>query len=89
MADEYVNENEGLVEKAKADRAAARNIFTRSALFFRQVIGELKKVTRPTSKELVNYTMVVLGFVVVVMVVIGLMDWGFFQAVQFTFSNTN
>jgi preprotein translocase subunit SecE len=89
MADEYENESEGLIEKAKADRAAARNIFTRTALFFRQVIGELKKVTRPTYKELVNYTLVVLGFVVVVMVVIGIMDWAFYTGIVWTFKNPN
>jgi preprotein translocase subunit SecE len=89
MAEEYVNADEGLVEKAKADRAAARNIFTRGALFFRQVVGELKKVTRPTGSELVNYTLVVLGFVVVVMVVIGVLDWAFYQGVLFTFNKTN
>ena len=89
MADEYEQESEGLIEKAKADRAAARNIFSRSALFLRQVIGELKKVTRPTSKELVNYTFVVLGFVVVVMVIIGVLDWAFYQGITFTFTKTN
>ncbi len=89
MADEYENESEGLIEKAKADRASARNFVTRTILFFRQVIGELKKVTRPTSKELVNYTLVVLGFVVVVMVVIGVMDWAFYQGIVWTFTKTN
>jgi preprotein translocase subunit SecE len=89
MADEYENESEGLIEKAKADRASARNIFSRSILFFRQVLGELKKVTRPTGKELVNYTFVVLGFVVIVMVVIGVMDWAFYQGTVWTFTKTN
>ena len=88
MADEYEQESESLIEKARADRAAARNIFSRSALFLRQVLGELKKVTRPTSKELVNYTFVVLGFVVVVMVIIGVLDWAFYQGVTFTFTKT-
>lgn len=40
--------------------------FGRIALFFRQVIGELRKVVAPTRKELINYTVVVLVFVLIV-----------------------
>jgi preprotein translocase subunit SecE len=41
--------------------------FGRIALFFRQVIGELRKVVTPTRKELVKFTAVVLVFVLIVM----------------------
>ncbi|MEN9737952.1 MAG: hypothetical protein RJA26_1185 [Actinomycetota bacterium] len=61
------------------------NIFARIALFFTQVIGELKKVTRPTWKELVNYTGVVLAFVTIVMILITFLDWLFYLAVNFAF----
>ena len=86
MANEYEMVSEDVVEKAKADKAARGNIFARIVLFFQQVIGELKKVTRPTYKELVNYTIVVLGFVVVVMIVISLLDWGFLALVTWVFA---
>lgn len=46
------------------------NIFARIALFFRQVIAELRKVVTPTRKELVKFTAVVLGFVVVMMALV-------------------
>ena len=44
--------------------------------YFKEVGGELKKVTWPTKKELINYTGVVIVFVLVFAVVIGAMDWG-------------
>ena len=79
---------EDLVVKAKADRAATRNIFGRVALFFRQVYAELRKVTRPTYRELVNYTGVVLAFVVLVMVILAGMDFLFLNLVTFVFTPT-
>ena len=48
---------------------------TTPALFFRQVIAELRKVVTPTRKELVTYTLVVLVFVVIMMAIVGSLDW--------------
>jgi preprotein translocase subunit SecE len=84
MAEE-LQPTDDLVEKAKADRAATRNIFGRMALFLRQVYAELRKVTKPTYKELVNYTGVVLAFVVLVMVILAGFDFVFLNFVQFLF----
>jgi len=86
MSDVYETPSEDVVEKAKADKAAKTNIFARIVLFLTQVVGELRKVTRPTYKELVNYTGVVLAFVTIVMVIISILDWLFLQAVTFTFA---
>jgi preprotein translocase subunit SecE len=88
MADELEQVSEDLVEQAKADKASKRTIVGRTVLFFKQVVLELKKVTKPTWAELRNYTGVVLAFVVVVMAVIALLDWLFFMGVQFTFTPT-
>ena len=87
MAEE-LQPTEDLVEKAKADRAATRNIFGRTALFFRQVYAELRKVTKPTSKELVSYTGVVLAFVVLVMIILAGLDFVFLNVVTFVFTPT-
>ena len=86
MADEL--EQEDVVERAKADQVAKRNIVGRAVLFFKQVVGELNKVTKPTFAELRNYTGVVLAFVVVVMAIISLLDWLFYQGVTFVFTPT-
>ena len=89
MAEEQLEQvSEDLVEKAKADKAASRNFIARIVLFFKQVVGELNKVTKPTWAELRNYTGVVLAFVAVVMVIISLMDWLFYQGVVFVFTPT-
>ncbi len=49
--------------------------FGRIALFFRQVVGELRKVVTPTRQELLNMTFVVLAFVVVMMVIVFILDF--------------
>ena len=46
------------------------NVFTRFVIFIRQVFAELRKVVTPTRKELLKFTGVVLGFVVVMMAVV-------------------
>ena len=86
MAEEY-EASENLVDKAKEDRAAARGPIGRLVLFFKQVLGEIRKVTRPTWAELRNYTFVVLAFVTVVMIIISILDWAFFAVVDFAFRN--
>ena len=68
-----------------AKKAAKAGFFARIALFVRQVIGELKKVVAPTRKELINYTLVVLVFVAIMMVIVSLLDIGFGTAVSWVF----
>lgn len=75
----------GVVERAKADRAAKKSWFGRLVLFIQQVIAELKKVVTPTRKELLRYTLVVLGFVVVVMALIWVLDQAFGWVTVFIF----
>jgi len=86
LAEEHEKASEDLVEKAKADAAKTRNPIQRIVLFVRQVLAELSKVTKPTRKELINYTGVVLAFVAVVMVIISALDWLFLNVVTFVFA---
>ncbi|MCE7483157.1 MULTISPECIES: preprotein translocase subunit SecE [Microbacterium] len=51
--------------------------FGRIALFFRQVIGELRKVVTPTRKELFKFTGVVLVFVAIMMTLVYGLDTAF------------
>jgi preprotein translocase subunit SecE len=88
MAEEVEQVSEDLVEKAKADKASKRGVIGRTILFFKQIVTELKKVTKPTWAELRNYTAVVLAFVVVVMAIISLFDWAFYSAVSWVFTPT-
>ena len=79
--------SEDVVASAKTDSAAKRSPFGRLSVFFRQVVGELKKVVTPTRKELVSYTLVVLVFVVIMMALVGGLDWVFSLAVNYIFGN--
>jgi preprotein translocase subunit SecE len=54
-------------------------------LFLRQVIAELRKVVRPTRTELVTYTSVVLVFVMMIMLYVSLLDFGFGKLVLWAF----
>jgi preprotein translocase subunit SecE len=46
------------------------------AVFYRQVVAELRKVVWPTQQQLITYFMVVLVFVIVVMTIVSLLDLG-------------
>ncbi|MFT4052060.1 MAG: preprotein translocase subunit SecE [Microbacterium sp.] len=61
------------------------NFFQRIALFIRQVVGELRKVVTPTRQELIKYTAVVLGFVVVMMAIVYGLDLLFTWVVDVVF----
>lgn len=53
--------------------------------FLRQVVSELRKVVRPTRKELTTYTTVVLAFVVIMMVFVSILDFGLGKLVLWAF----
>ena len=50
------------------------NIFQRVALFYRQVLNELRKVVWPSRNMLTTYTAVVLVFVAFIIAVVSLID---------------
>lgn len=58
-----------------AVREKKLNFFQRIALFIRQVFTELGKVVTPTRQELLKYTAVVLGFVLIMMAIVYGLDW--------------
>ena len=51
------------------------------------MISELKKVVTPTRSELVNYTLVVIGFVVLMMLIISALDFVFGNGAVWIFTN--
>jgi preprotein translocase subunit SecE len=64
-------------KRSGAGRAAKRDSRTTPALFFRQMVGELRKVIWPTRSMLVTYTVVCVVFVVVMATIVTLLDLGF------------
>ncbi len=71
--------------KGRPAKKTDRGFFARIALFVRQVIGELKKVVAPTRKELINYTLVVLVFVAIMMLIVSLLDIAFGTGASWVF----
>ena len=65
--------------------ASRKGLFSRFALFVRQVVAELRKVIWPTRKELIAYTIVVIVFVSIMAGIIAAFDYVFTQGVLFVF----
>jgi preprotein translocase subunit SecE len=58
-------------------KESKRGFFSRIALFVRQVLAELGKVVTPTRRELVRFTITVLTFVVIMMLIVTGLDFLF------------
>ena len=69
---------EAAEKRSGAGRAPKR---TTPALFFQQMVAELRKVKWPTRKELITYTVVCLTFVVFMVTVVTSLDYGFTKLV--------
>jgi preprotein translocase subunit SecE len=70
------------VKKAGKKRV---NVLKRIGKFFKDVITELKKVTWPTRKNLISYTIAVLVFVAIMMAVVYGIDSGVAALMQAVF----
>ena len=68
---------EAAEKRSGSGRAAKRESRTTPALFFRQIVGELRKVIWPTRKELITYTVVCVTFVTSMMIIVTVLDYGF------------
>jgi preprotein translocase subunit SecE len=81
-------------EKNQNDGSSSRKVgtrkksgpFTNVVLFIRQIINELKKVVTPTKDELIEYTIVVLVFVLVIMVFITGVDFAIGKGIMALFA---
>jgi preprotein translocase subunit SecE len=77
MAKELTKENKDVKVKKKKERKGLG-----IKKFFHEVVGEVKKLTFPTTRELVSYTLTVIGFIVVLAVVIYLLDLVFAEGLN-------
>ena len=71
MSENKKTEQKGFMARAKDFVVALPG---RVANAFKNMAAELKKVSWPSKKDLVNYSLVVIGFVVVLAIVVGLLD---------------
>ena len=79
--------SEDIVANARKERAQKRGPLGRFTLFIRQVLAELRKVVTPTRRELFTFTLVVLVFVVIMMALVGGLDWINALIVNFVFGD--
>lgn len=84
MTDTDALSDRGSEGRGRKPRAEG-NVFSRLALFIRQVIAELRKVIWPTRKELIAYTTVVVVFVLIMAGIIAVLDYVFARGVLFVF----
>ncbi len=68
--------------KLGGERTGLGNRFAR---FIREVVAELRKVNWPSRKELLTYASVVVVFMVILMTIVGLLDYGFAWVVGHVF----
>ena len=55
---------------------------SRIARFLKDVVRELKRVTWPTRRALLNYTIVVIITIIIFAVILGVFDFGFIQLLE-------
>lgn len=71
-----------LKEQKKKAKLANRKKRRTPVRFFKDIVSELKRVTWPSGKELLNASLVVFAFIAVFAVVVGLFDFGFGELVN-------
>ncbi|MFJ8821617.1 preprotein translocase subunit SecE [Streptomyces sp. NPDC102467] len=69
----------------KGGKRGKKGPFGRLALFYRQIVAELRKVVWPTRNQLTTYTTVVIVFVVIMIGLVTVIDYGFNHLVKYVF----
>ena len=69
----------------KGGKRAKKGPLKRLATFYRQIIAELRKVVWPTRNQLTSYTTVVIVFVVIMIGLVTVIDYGLNHAAKYVF----
>jgi preprotein translocase subunit SecE len=72
----------------RADKARGGNPVSRFFSAVSQILDELRKVVRPTGPELVRYTTVVVVFVVIMMALVSVLDFGLTRLISWAFTGS-
>jgi preprotein translocase subunit SecE len=72
--------------KKPAKQQAAKQQPRGLRLFYRETMGELKKVSWPTRKEAIALTWVVVFVMTIMAIVLGGLDTGFYNFFEYVFS---
>jgi preprotein translocase subunit SecE len=71
----------GSADERRGKSGPKKGSRTTPALFFRQVVAELRRVIWPTRRELITYTTVALVFVLFMVGIVTGLDYAFTRAV--------
>ncbi|ELP61637.1 preprotein translocase subunit SecE [Streptomyces turgidiscabies] len=69
----------------KGGKRAKKGPLKRLAVFYRQIVAELRKVVWPTRNQLTTYTTVVIVFVIVMIGLVTVIDFGLNKAAKYVF----
>ncbi|MFI8853215.1 preprotein translocase subunit SecE [Streptomyces sp. NPDC053499] len=69
----------------KGGKRAKKGPVARLALFYRQIIAELRKVVWPTRQQLSTYTSVVIVFVIIIIALVFVIDYGLTEVMKHVF----
>ncbi|ARX85740.1 preprotein translocase subunit SecE [Streptomyces alboflavus] len=69
----------------KGGKRGKKGPLARLALFYRQIVAELRKVVWPTRSQLTTYTTVVIVFVVIMIGLVTVIDYGFSNLIKYIF----
>ncbi|WP_328780966.1 preprotein translocase subunit SecE [Streptomyces canus] len=69
----------------KGGKRAKKGPLKRLALFYRQIVAELRKVVWPSRNQLTTYTTVVIAFVLVMIGLVTVIDYGLNHAAKYVF----
>ena len=72
-------------KKQGRGKRAKKGPLKRLALFYRQIVAELRKVVWPTRNQLTTYTTVVIIFVVIMIGLVTVIDYGLSNAAKYVF----
>ena len=69
----------------KGGKRAKKGPLKRLGIFYRQIVAELRKVVWPTRSQLTTYTTVVIVFVIVMIGLVTVIDYGLDHAAKYVF----
>ncbi|MEU4351422.1 preprotein translocase subunit SecE [Streptomyces sp. NPDC023838] len=83
--DEAAESQDSKKKARKGGKRGKKGPLGRLALFYRQVVAELRKVVWPSRNQLSTYTTVVIVFVVIMIGIVTVIDTGFQHVVKYVF----
>lgn len=78
-------DDDGGKKPRKGGKRGKKGPLARLALFYRQIVAELRKVVWPTRNQLTTYTTMVIVFVVIMIGLVTVVDYGLDKLAKYVF----